>query len=118
MIRILFGKRKRLAWICTGSLVLAVVATFVLAGMTDVMAAAETGTHELAHWGYYMAAALATGMACIAAGYAVAHVGAAAIAAFSEKPEMFGRVLIIVGLAEGIAIYGLILSFIIIARLG
>jgi len=117
MIHNLFSKRKGLAWICAGSLVLAVMGTFMLAGMTGA-AAAETGAHELAHWGYYMAAALATGMACIAAGYAVAHVGAAAIAAFSEKPEMFGRVLIIVGLAEGIAIYGLILSFIIIARLG
>jgi ATP synthase subunit C. len=72
----------------------------------------------LAHWGYYMAAAVATGVACLGAGYAVAHVGAAAVAAVSEKPEMLGRVLIIVGLAEGIAIYGLIIAFIIIARLG
>jgi ATP synthase subunit C. len=80
--------------------------------------AAGENAPVLAHWGYYMAAAVATGVACLGAGYAVAHVGAAAVAAVSEKPEMLGRVLIIVGLAEGIAIYGLIIAFIIIARLG
>jgi len=75
--------------------------------------AAANGT--LAHWGYYMAAAIATGLSSIGAGIAVSQVGAAAIAAISEKPEMMGRALIIVGLAEGIAIYGLIIAFIVIA---
>jgi len=79
--------------------------------------AAEGAAGGLAHWGYYLGAALATGLSSIGAGIAVSHVGAAAIAAISEKPEMLGRVLIFVGLAEGIAIYGLIISFIIIARL-
>ncbi len=72
---------------------------------------------DLAHWGYYMAAAVSTGLACIGAGVAVAHVGAAAVAAISEKPEMLARVLVIVGLAEGIAIYGLIIAFMILARI-
>lgn len=66
----------------------------------------------------YLAAALATGLAAIGAGYAVAHVGSAAIGAVTEKPEMLGRVLILVGLAEGIAIYGLIISILILNRLG
>ena len=64
-------------------------------------------------WGY-MAAALATGLSSLAAGYAVATVGAAAIGALAEKPELLGRLLIFVGLAEGIAIYGLIISILIL----
>ncbi len=83
-------------------------------------AAAGQGTgrvSELPGWEYYMAAALATGMSSIAAGIAVSQVGAAAVAAVSEKPELLGKVLIILGLSEGIAIYGLIVSFVIIAEI-
>jgi V/A-type H+-transporting ATPase subunit K len=67
-------------------------------------------------WGY-LAAALATGLAALGAAYAVASVGAAAVGALTEKPELFGRVLILVGLAEGIAIYGVIISVLILNRL-
>lgn len=66
----------------------------------------------------YLAAALATGLSSLAAGIAVAHVGSAAIGAITEKPELLGRMLILVGLAEGIAIYGLIISILILNRLG
>ncbi|MBF0190745.1 MAG: H+transporting two-sector ATPase C subunit [Magnetococcales bacterium] len=66
----------------------------------------------------YLAAALATGLSALAAGFAVAHVGSAAIGAITEKPELLGRMLILVGLAEGIAIYGLIISILILNRLG
>ena len=59
-------------------------------------------------------AALSTGLACIGAGIAVAVAGAAAIGSITEKPEILGRTLIFVGLAEGIAIYGLIISFMIL----
>jgi len=75
------------------------------------------GGGRIPGWGYYIAAALATGLSSIGAGIAVSQVGAAAVAAISEKPELFGRVLIILGLAEGIAIYGLIISFVIIASI-
>lgn len=64
--------------------------------------------------GPYLAAALATGLAAIGAGIAVGIAGAAAIGAISEKPELLGRTLIFVGLAEGIVIYGLIVSFILL----
>jgi V/A-type H+-transporting ATPase subunit K len=63
-----------------------------------------------------LGAALATGLAAIGAGIAVGIAGAAAIGAMAEKPEILGRTLIIVGLAEGIAIYGLIISFMILTR--
>jgi V/A-type H+-transporting ATPase subunit K len=65
-----------------------------------------------------MAAALATGAAALGAAFAVATVGAAAVGALAEKPELFGRVVILVGLAEGIAIYGVIISVLILNRLG
>jgi V/A-type H+-transporting ATPase subunit K len=64
-----------------------------------------------------LGAALATAASSIGAGMAVAKVGAAAIGALAEKPELFGRLLILVGLAEGIAIYGLIVSILILNRL-
>ena len=67
-------------------------------------------------WGF-IAAALATSFSSLGAGFAVARVGSAAMGALAEKPELLGRVLIIVGLAEGIAIYGLIVSILILNRI-
>jgi V/A-type H+-transporting ATPase subunit K len=63
-----------------------------------------------------LAAALSTGFAAIGAGIAVANTGAAAVGAIAEKPESFGRALIFVGMGEGIAIYGLIISFLVLNR--
>jgi V/A-type H+-transporting ATPase subunit K len=56
------------------------------------------------------------GMSSLAAGIAVAYVGAAAVGAMAEKPELAGRALIYVGLAEGIAIYGLIIAIMILGK--
>jgi V/A-type H+-transporting ATPase subunit K len=61
--------------------------------------------------------AFTTSMACIAAAYAVGKVGAAALGAASERPELLGRSLLFVGLAEGIAIYGLIIAILLWRRL-
>ena len=63
-----------------------------------------------------LAAAISTGLATIGAGIAVSSTGAAAVGAIAEKPESFGRSLIFVGLAEGIAIYGLIIAFMVLNR--
>ena len=63
-----------------------------------------------------LAAGLSTGLAAIGAGIAVSGTGAAAVGTIAEKPESFGRSLIFVGLAEGIAIYGLIISFMVLNR--
>jgi V/A-type H+-transporting ATPase subunit K len=52
----------------------------------------------------------------IGAAIGVAYTGAAALAAISERPEIFGRAMVIVGLAEGIAIYGLIVGIILIGQ--
>ena len=63
-----------------------------------------------------LSAALSTGLATLGAGIAVAVSGSAAIGGITERPEIFGRALVIVGLAEGIAIYGLIISFFILTQ--
>ncbi|MGD8628820.1 MAG: ATP synthase subunit C [bacterium] len=64
----------------------------------------------------FLAAAAATGFGCIGAGIAVGYVGAAAVGAVGEKPEVAGRTLIFVGLAEGVAIYGLIIAIMILGK--
>ena len=63
-----------------------------------------------------LAAAISTGIACLGAALAVGMTGSAALGTIAERPESFGRALIFVGLAEGIAIYGLIVSFLILAQ--
>jgi V/A-type H+-transporting ATPase subunit K len=64
-----------------------------------------------------LSAALATLGSAIAAGWALAHVGTAALGAITEKEQLFGRTLVYVGLAEGIAIYGVIISIMILGKL-
>ncbi len=63
-----------------------------------------------------LAAGISTGLASVGAGVAVSGTGAAAVGVIAEKPEFFGRSLIFVGLGEGIAIYGLIIAFLVLNR--
>jgi len=65
----------------------------------------------------FLAIAISMGLGSLAAGYAVGKVGSAAIGAITEKPETFGKAVIFVGLAEGIAIYGLIVAIMILGRI-
>lgn len=117
------SKRKSLSL-----LAVTVLFTAGLAGLASVVlwwpaaVAAEAGAQAelpagVLQWGF-VAAALATGLSALAAGYAVATVGSASVGAMAERPELFGRVLVMIGLAEGIAIYGLIVSILILNRLG
>lgn len=76
---------------------------------------AQAADASVTRWAF-LAAAISTGLSALAAGIAVAYVGAAAVGAVSEKPEMAGRALIFVGLAEGIAIYGLIIAIMILGK--
>ena len=78
---------------------------------------AETASVQSASGLGFIAAALSTGLATIGAGYAVGVVGSSALGAVSEEPQILGKTLIFVGLAEGIAIYGLIVSILILGRL-
>jgi len=65
-----------------------------------------------------LGAALATGLSCIGGGIAVASSATAAIGAISEDAKMFGKSLIFVGMAEGVALYGMLVSFQILGKIG
>ncbi len=103
--------------------IVAIVTTCLVFAVRPTLAVAAAEAAAVAHvepqyagWAL-LAAALSTALAALGAGYAVARVGSAAVGAIAEKPELFGRVLVLVGLAEGIAIYGLIVSILILNRL-
>jgi V/A-type H+-transporting ATPase subunit K len=112
-------RRFALPLLLMAGALLAALAT--VAALLPEIASAQTGGRvglpaEAYTWGL-AAAALATAASAIAGGYAVAKLGAAAVGALAEKPDLFGRLLIFVGLAEGIAIYGVIISILILNRL-
>lgn len=104
----------------SGVMFISLVATLLMfwtpAGATEAVDNAKQLSSGAIQWGF-IAAALATGLSSLGAAYAVANVGSAAVGALTEKPELMGRVLIVIGLAEGIAIYGLIISILILNRL-
>ena len=64
-----------------------------------------------------IAAALAVGLSAIGSGIAVAVVASSAVGAISENPSLLGKAVIFAGLAEGIAIYGLIISIMILSKI-
>ncbi|HIW21104.1 MAG TPA: ATP synthase subunit C [Candidatus Dorea intestinavium] len=91
------------------------VAGIMLFGGAPVEAA-ETVSSSATGFGY-LAAALSTGLSCVGGGIAVASAASAALGAISEDPSALGKSLIYVGLAEGVCLYGLIISFMILGRL-
>lgn len=96
-----------------------VAIAMMLVGTTNVSAAAEAaGPQGIALGLGYIAAAVVTGLSCIGGGIAVASAASAALGAISEDSSILGKSLIFVGLAEGIALYGLIISFMILGKLG
>ncbi len=105
--------------VCTIAITASVLYATLLVLSPSVLAQQSAASLDpgVLRWGY-LAAAVATGLSALAAGIAVGSVGAAAVGAVAERPELFGRTLVLVGLAEGIAIYGLIISIMILNRLG
>jgi len=85
-------------------------------GADVVVPSAQEATSAADNWPALLGAAIAVAGSSIGAAIAVAYTGAAALAAVSERPELFGRAMVIVGLAEGIAIYGLVVAIILIGR--
>ena len=104
-------------------LFLAILPLVVLALAPLLAQPAPAGAHAAAalppdavKW-VFLSAALVAGLSAVGAAIAVAVVGSAAMGAVAEKPETAGRALIFVGLAEGIAIYGLVIAIMILGRL-
>lgn len=77
---------------------------------------AEAGKASAAGMGY-LSAALSTGLSCLGGGIAVSAAASAALGAISEDSSILGKSLIFVGLAEGVCLYGLIISFMILGQL-
>ncbi len=105
--------KKRLVTVYTWTLSMALVM------MGARWAWAQTATYsnpDIVKWGF-LAAALVAGIGTLAAAIAVAAIGAAALGALSEKPELAGRALIFLGLAEGLAIYSLIIAIMILGKI-
>ncbi len=81
-----------------------------------VSAAEATGAVAATTDGWkYMAAALSTGLSCIGGGIAVASSASAALGAISEDSSIMGKSLIFVAMAEGVCLYGLIISLMILS---
>ena len=113
------SKRRLLALSTLGAVAAAPLLFLVFAGSlgateTIKAPAADSGVVQWA----MLSASIAAGLGTVGAGIAVAAVGAAAVGALAEKPDLLGRVLIVVGLAEGIAIYGVIVAILILNRAG
>lgn len=64
----------------------------------------------------FLGATIAVAASSLGAGIAIAYSGSAALAALSEQPDLFGRAMVVVGLAEGVAIYGLIVAVLILSN--
>ena len=94
---------------------LIVSSVFMFNGQASA-AEAAAATGSIAGMGY-LAAALSTGLACIGGGIAVSAAASAALGAISEDGSILGKSLIFVGLAEGVCLYGLIISFMILGKL-
>lgn len=114
------GKAPLIADLCSFFGVMLAGAVFCLsqgAAAASDTATAVTSTSAFTTGMGYIAAALAVGLSGIGGGIAVAASSAAALGAISENDSIFGKSLIYVGLAEGIALYGLLISFMILTKL-
>ncbi|WP_028800226.1 ATP synthase subunit C [Streptomyces sp. 142MFCol3.1] len=119
-VRLLRRRRARHAfrWLLVTNLALLGGACAVLgtALMGPAQASAQTATSSGMNGSALIGAAIAVAGASVGAAIAVAYTGAAALAALSERPEIFGRAMVIVGLAEGIAVYGLVVAVLLIGK--
>lgn len=105
--------------IFTLGLVLMMTAIPVVEAFAQEQAAPAPMTREqadVAKWGF-IAAAIAFGFGALGAGIGIANVGAAAMGAVSEKPEVAGQALIFIALAEGLVVFGFITALIILGRI-
>ncbi len=93
------------------------IASIMMLGGPQVHAAEEAAAASMSTGLGYIAAALVTGLSCIGGGIAVASAASAALGAISEDSSVLGKSLIFVGLAEGVCLYGLIISFMILGSL-
>lgn len=111
--------RPGIRWLLRTNLTIALGAlgalALMLAGVVDP-AQAATAAASKSSGDAFIGAGIAVAGSALGAGLAVSYTGSAALAAIAEKQEVFGRALVIVGLAEGIAIYGLVIAVLLIGK--
>ncbi|MDR0999551.1 MAG: ATP synthase subunit C [Clostridiales bacterium] len=88
----------------------------VYAAEVSAEAAANTISDPFAAGMAFLSAGLVTGLCTIGTGVATGHAAAAALGALSENEGIMGKALIFVSMCEGIAVYGLLISFTILGR--
>ena len=114
----IFASVSAFGSVMLGMVIFAIAGHPVFAAGTAAATGAAAGTAgsalTLGDGFKYLAAALSTGLATIGTGMAVGSVGSSAIGAVSEDSSILGKTLIFVGMAEGIAIYGMIISILIL----
>jgi V/A-type H+-transporting ATPase subunit K len=106
---------KKLSAVVTIS-VLAVLTSIASASLIGQQAYAQTPAPSDAGSSKLIGAGMAFGLAALGAGIGLGFVGAAGLAAISDNPKMQSRVFIIVGMVESIAIYGIVMMFIILGQ--
>ena len=110
------GKRALLVNLLSYAAVFLLAVVFLFGRAAYGAPDAVGGAGELALAAAFIGAALVTGLCSIGTGIAVSSAAAAAIGAISENENNFGKAMIFVAMAEGIAIYGLLISFMILGR--
>ena len=111
------GKSPKTALICQICAFFGAVLIMGLVGADSALAAVEEAASGVTDMGWgLVAAALATGLSGIGGGIATAAAASAALGAISENEKLFGKAMLFVGLAEGIALYGLIVALMILGR--
>ncbi|WP_112470785.1 ATP synthase subunit C [Streptomyces triticisoli] len=120
--RLLLRRRTKhvFHWLLATNLVLlagaCVLVATALSGPARAAVPVQAAAPGAANGSALIGAAITMAGASIGAAIAVAYTGAAALAALSERPELFGRAMVIVGLAEGIAVYGLVVAILLIGK--
>lgn len=110
-----FKKRFRISLVVTVFIMLLSSAIFATPlGAAEAEGATYPGSSNLM-W-VVLSAAIAFSFGAISAGYAISHVGSAAMGAMSEKPEIGSQALIFIALAEGLVVFGFITALMILGK--
>jgi len=102
---------------CVLKVILSVIIMVLFPVMTMAAESGISGISSIERIMISVAAMLSVASSCVASAYALSRIGSAALGAMSEKPELGGRAIVFLGMAEGIAIYGLIVAIMLINRI-
>ena len=96
-------------------LLLATLAISV-SGLTGVAYAEDAVTGGMSDGSKLIGAGLAFGLAAMGAGIGLGYAGSAGLAVITENPALQSKVFIFIGMVESIAIYGIVMMFIILGQ--